>query len=68
MFDRELTGDELVNVAEYFVTLPSELGMLFFQVISKGECVKHNAHGIHTAQLADGSTPKDYLMKILAQQ
>ena len=68
VFDRELTGEELVNVAEYFVTLPSELGMLFFQVISKGECVKHNAHGIHTAQLADGSTPKDYLMKILAQQ
>ena len=67
VFDRELTGEELVNVAEYFVTLPSELGMLFFQVISKGECVKHNAHGIHTAQLADGSTPKDYLMKILAQ-
>ena len=66
-FDRELTGEELVNVAEYFVTLPSELGMLFFQVISKGECVKHNAHGIHTAQLSDGSTPKDYLMKILAQ-
>ena len=67
-FDRQLTGEELVNVAEYFVSLPSELGMLFFQVISKGECVKHNAHGIHTAQLSDGSTPKDYLMKILAQQ
>ena len=67
VFDRELDPTELVNVAEYFVTLPSELGMLFFQVISKGECVKHNAHGIHTAQLSDGSTPKDYLMKILAQ-
>ena len=67
-FDRELDPTELVNVAEYFVTLPSELGMLFFQVISQGKSVQHNAHGIHTAQLSDGSTPKDYLMKILAQQ
>ena len=67
VFDRDLTPTELSNVAEYFVTLPSELGMLFFQVISKGSSVAHNAHGIHTATLSDGSTPKDYLMKILAQ-
>jgi len=40
--------------------------MVFFQVVSKGTAVAHNAHGIHTANLADGSTPKDYLMKILA--
>jgi len=66
VFDRDLTDDELVNVAEYFVTLPSELGMVFFQVVSKGKSVAHNAHGIHTAELSDGSTPKDYLMKILA--
>jgi hypothetical protein len=66
-FDRDLTPTELVNVAEYFVRLPSELGMLFFQVISKGSSVAHNAHGIHTATLSDGQTPKDYLMKILAQ-
>lgn len=67
VFDRKLTTVELSNVAEYFVTLPSELGMLFFQVISKGKEVAHNAHGIHTAKLSNGSTPKDYLMKILAQ-
>jgi hypothetical protein len=66
VFDRNLTADELVNVAEYFVTLPSELGMVFFQVVSKGKAVSWNAHGIHTATLSDGSTPKDYLMKILA--
>ena len=67
VFDRKLDDQELVNVAEYFVRLPSELGMVFFQTISKGSEVSHNAHGIHTATLADGSTPKDYLMKILAQ-
>ena len=67
VFDRELNAEETVNVAEYFVTLPSELGMVFFQVLSQGKAVQHNAHGVHTAQLADGSTPKDYLMKILAQ-
>ena len=66
VFDRNLTADELVNVAEYFVTLPSELGMVFFQVVSKGKAVSWNAHGIHTATLSDGSTPKDYLMRILA--
>ena len=68
VFDRQLTDEELVNVAEYFVTLPSELGMVFFQVLSSGAEVAHNAHGVHTAELADGSTPKDYLMRILAQQ
>ena len=67
VFDRELDSTEVVNVAEYFVTLPSELGMVFFQVLSQGSAVQFNAHAIHTAQLADGSTPKDYLMKILAQ-
>jgi midasin (ATPase involved in ribosome maturation) len=67
VFDRDLTNDEVVNVAEYFVTLPSELGMLFFQVLSQGKSVQKNAHAIHTATLSDGSTPKDYLMKILAQ-
>ena len=67
VFDRKLDSQELVNVAEYFVRLPSELGMVFFQTISKGSEVSHNAHGIHIATLADGSTPKDYLMKILAQ-
>ena len=67
VFDRKLDDQELVNVAEYFVRLPSELGMVFFQTISKGTEVSHNAHGIHIATLADGSTPKDYLMKILAQ-
>ena len=66
VFDRKLDKTELTNIAEYFVSLPSELGMLFFQVISKGSEVAHNAHGIHTATLSDGSTPKDYLMKILA--
>lgn len=66
VFDRELNAEETVNVAEYFVTLPSELGMVFFQVLSQGKAVQHNAHAIHTANLSDGSTPKDYLMKILA--
>ena len=46
VFDRELDPTETVNVAEYFVTLPSEIGMLFFQVVSKGSAVAHNAHGI----------------------
>ena len=66
VFDRELDVTETVNVAEYFVTLPSELGMVFFQVLSQGSAVQHNAHAIHTATLSDGSTPKDYLMRILA--
>ena len=66
VFDRELDATETVNVAEYFVTLPSELSMVFFQVLSKGSAVRHNAHAIHTATLSDGTTPKDYLMRILA--
>ena len=68
VFNRKLTDKELVNVAEYFVTLPSEMGVLFFQVFSKGSEVAHNAHGIHTAKLSNGSTPKEYLMRIFAQQ
>lgn len=68
VFDREMNEEELLNVAEYFVTLPSELGMVFFQAVSKGKCVNHNANGIHKAELSDGSTAKDYLVRILAQQ
>ena len=55
VFDRQLDDQELVNVAEYFVTLPSELGMVFFQVLSSGSEVAHNAHGVHTAQLSEES-------------
>jgi hypothetical protein len=71
VFDRQLTDEELVNVAEYFVTLPSELGMVFFQVLSSGAEVAHNAHGVHTAELSEESgydSPKSYLMRILAQE
>jgi len=70
VFDRQLDDTELVNVAEYFVTLPSELGMVFFQVLSSGSEVAHNAHGVHTAELSGDSgyeSPKSYLMKILAE-
>ncbi len=64
-FDEQLTKEQLKNVAEYMVTLPSEIGMSFWTVIASGGQAKHNAAGVHSVQLSSGTSVKDYMIEIL---
>jgi hypothetical protein len=64
-FDEKLTKKQLKNVAEYMVTLPSEIGMSFWTVIASGSEAKHNASGVHSVKLTGGTSVKDYMIEIL---
>jgi hypothetical protein len=64
-FDQKLSKSQLKNVAEYMVTLPSEIGMSFWTVIASGAEQRHNASGVHSIQLSSGSSVKDYMIEIL---
>jgi hypothetical protein len=65
IFDKDLTDEQAVNVAEYFVTLPSEMGMLFFDYLSVGKSVRVNANKISFATLSNGETAQEYIYRIL---
>jgi len=64
-FDKKLTPAQLKNVAEYMVTLPSEIGMSFWTVIASGEEQRHNASGVHSTKLTAGTSVRDYMVEIL---
>jgi len=64
-FDDKLSTDQLKNVAEYMVTLPSEIGMSFWTVIASGTEQRHNASGVHSVQLSTGTSVRDYMIEIL---
>jgi hypothetical protein len=64
-FDEKLTKAQLKNVAEYMITLPSEIGMSFWTVIASGAEQRHNASGVHSVQLSNGSSVRDYMIEIL---
>jgi|MGYP003624607682 hypothetical protein len=69
LFDNELPVPQLKNVARYFMKLPSELAMHFFQnVISKGEnntSIARNIATLYTLDL-DGTCVRDYVVEILS--
>jgi hypothetical protein len=64
-FDEKLTTEQLRNVAEYMVTLPSEIGMSFWTVIASGAEQRHNASGVHSVELSNGSSVREYMIDIL---
>jgi len=64
-FNEKLTKEQLKNVAEYMVTLPSEIGMSFWTVIASGEEAKHNASGVHSVKLTGDTSVKEYMIEIL---
>ena len=69
LFDEELPQDQLRNIAQYFLVLPSELAMHFFQnVISKGEnntAIAKNIATLYTLDI-DGTSVRDYVVQILS--
>ena len=62
-FNTELTEQQCVNLANYFVLLPSEAVMKLWQVLGKGETV--NVTSFHKTKADNGESVSGKLVKIL---
>ena len=63
IFTNELTDDQCVNLANYFVSLPSEAVMKLWQALGKGETV--NVTKFHKTEASSGETVSSKLVTIL---
>ena len=62
VFKDALTGDQINNLAAYFLTLPSEVAMKLWTVMGSGAI--ENTVNLHQAEV-DGSTVSGYLVELL---
>ena len=63
VFKAELTDDQIVNLATYFVTLPSEVAMKLWTVLGDGDV--QNVIRTHQTSLPNGTAISDHLVTIL---
>ena len=63
-FTEELTDDQIQNLANYFVTLPSEVAMKMWMVLGDANNV-NNVVALHKATTSDGKRVSDHLVEIL---
>ena len=59
-----LTEDQIANVAEYFVTLPSEVAMKLWTVIGDSDNIE-NTIALHKTETASGRRVSEHLVEIL---
>ena len=62
-FDSELADNQVQNLADYFVTLPSEAAMKLWTVLGKGD--NANVIGLHKATSADGTKVSARMVQML---
>ena len=62
VFATELTGEQVKNLASYFLTLPSEVAMKLWTVLGAGDTA--NTINLHQAQV-DGKSVSGYLVELL---
>ena len=65
LFDSELEDNQIQNIANYFVTLPSELAMSLWQVMGSGEKATYNVAQLHGKVASNGVKVQDYIVEIL---
>ena len=63
VFDAALTEAQTQNLADYFLTLPSEVAMKLWTVLGKGEI--ENTVALHQAVGSDGTTVSSYIVELL---
>ena len=63
VFNAQLTDQQCVNLANYFVSLPSEAVMKLWQALGKGETV--NVTSFHKTKADNGESVSGKLVKIL---
>jgi len=62
-FKDELSADQVQNLAEYFVTLPSEVAMKLWTVMGEGDI--NNTIALHKASSSAGQLVSTYLVELL---
>jgi hypothetical protein len=65
LFDTKLEANQLQNLANYFVGLPSELAMSLWKTMSSGKAATYNVAQLHGLTTSDGKSIKDTLVEIL---
>ncbi len=63
VFKEALEDGQVANLADYFVTLPSECAMKLWTVLGAGEV--NNTIKLHQAQASDGQSVSNYLVELL---
>ena len=64
-FAEKLTDNRLQNVANYFVTLPSEVAMSLWQAMGNSEFATHNVSRLHGMTASNGTKIQEYIVEIL---
>lgn len=64
-FDGKLDDNQLQNVANYFVSLPSEIAMSLWQAMGQSENATYNVARLHSMQSSDGVKVQDFIVEIL---
>ena len=64
VFDVELPAEQILNLAEYFVTLPSEVAMKLWTAIGDTERIE-NVIALHKAETQSGRRVSAHLVEIL---
>jgi len=64
IFNETLTEEQVTNLANYFVTLPSEVAMKLWTVLGDTDNID-NVVALHKAQASDGRRVSDHLVEIL---
>ena len=64
-FDDKLEDDQLQNIANYFVSLPSEIAMSLWQAMGQSENATYNVARLHSMQSSDGVKVQDFIVEIL---
>jgi hypothetical protein len=59
-----LTEEQIGNLAEYFVSLPSEVAMKLWTVLGDTDNI-NNVVALHKAETGEGTRVSDHLVEIL---
>ena len=64
VFKEDLTENQVSNLAQYFVALPSEIAMKLWTVLGDTDNI-NNVVALHKAETSDGTRVSDHLVEIL---
>ena len=64
-FDGKLTEDQLQNLANYFVSLPSEIAITLWQAMGQTESATYNVAKLHSITASCGKKVQDFIVEIL---
>jgi hypothetical protein len=65
VFNEKLSDNRLQNLANYFVTLPSEIAMTLWQVMGTTDFATYNVAKLHNLKASNGTVVQEFIVEIL---